>query len=186
MRDKMCGGTMLIEDGAHTPESVGLVTESYSAGWSSITRCSSAELGKEIEKAGWTFFYMAGEIHTLGFGFNDQSRTDRAVAHALKIIKRENCNCLEIDQIRQRSFLGLRYASLVAHARHIQISRNFHDVSNMPPKAAFTGESVHAWENEGGSPAEKRPSTRSWPAGWRVENNHNERAVQPASLGHSD
>ncbi len=148
-------GTMLIEDGAPTPESLVLGTHPYSPGWSSITNSTSAQLGREIESAGWTFFYMAGEIRTRGFGFNDQSRTDRAVAHVMDAVKLQNCNCLEITQMRRRSFLGLRYTSVVAHARHIQRSRRFQDplrtlASAVAFKYVFTSEPVHAWENEGG------------------------------------
>jgi hypothetical protein len=55
---------------------------------------------------------MAGEIRRSGFGFHEQSRTDRAVAHLIDAVKRQNCNCLEITQIRRRSFLGLPYTSL--------------------------------------------------------------------------
>jgi hypothetical protein len=166
-------GTMLIEDGTPTPESLVVGTEPYSAGWSSIVKSSSAQLGREIESAGWTFFFMAGEIRTCGFGFNDQSRTDRAVTHVIGAVKLQSCNCLEITQIRQRSFLGLSYTSLVAHARHIQRSRRFQDPSNItataqshpresshdqtsavPSKTLFSGEGVQTWENEGGSRAE--------------------------------
>ena len=118
-------GTMLMQDGTPTPESLVVGTEPYSPGWSSIIKSTSAQLGRELESAGWTFFYMAGEIRTSGFGFNDQSRTDRAVAHVLDAVKLQNCNCLEITQMRRRSFLGLSYTSLVAHARHIQKSRAF-------------------------------------------------------------
>ena len=172
MTDKIRVGTMLIADDTHMPTTLVVGTEPYSAGWSSIIGSTSAQLGKGIENAGWTFFYMAGEIRTSGFGFNDQSRTDRAVAHVIHAVTRENCNCLEITQIRQRSFLGLSYTSLVAHARHIQRSRCFQDPSNMPARTPFTpndwlydqtlparsepsfaGESVHTWENEGGSRA---------------------------------
>jgi hypothetical protein len=132
MTDRIRVGTMLIEDGTHTPESLVVGTERYSAGWSSIIKSTSAQLGKELESAGWTFFYMAGEIRTSVFGFNAQSRTDRAVARVIDAVKRQNCNCLEITQMRRRSFLGLPYTSLVAHARHIQRSRSFYDLSNMP------------------------------------------------------
>jgi hypothetical protein len=52
---------MFIEDGTLTPESLVIDTERYSAGWSSI-KSTGAELSKQIENAGWTFFYMAGEI----------------------------------------------------------------------------------------------------------------------------
>jgi hypothetical protein len=172
MKDNIRVGTLLIEDGTHTPESLVVGAEGYSAGWSSIMGSTSAQLGKEIENAGWTFFYMANEVRTRGFGFNEQSRTARAVAHLIDAVKRENCNCLEITQVRRRSFLGLPYTSLVAHARHIQKSRRFYDPSNMPAripfrsrewlydqpatarsKSLFAGEAVQTWENEGGSRA---------------------------------
>ena len=162
-------GTMLIQDGTATPESLVVGTEPYSPGWSSIIKSTSAQLGRELESAGWTFFYMAGEIRTSGFGFNDQSRTDRAVAHVMDAVKLQNCNCLEITQMRRRSFLGLSYTSLVAHARHIQRSRVFQGLSNMPARipfrsrewlydqpatapseSLFAGEAVQTWENEGG------------------------------------
>jgi hypothetical protein len=132
MTDSIRTGTMLIKDGIAMPESLVVGTEHYSAGWSSVIGATSSELDKQIEDAGWTFFYMAGEIHTTGFGFNDQSRTDRAVAHVIDAVKRENCNCLEITQMRRRSFLGVPYTSLVAHSRHIQRSRRFYDQSSMP------------------------------------------------------
>ena len=121
---------MLIEDGTPTPESLVIGTEPYSPGWSSIIKSTSAQLDRELENAGWTFFYMAGEIRTSGLGFNDQSRTDRALAHVMDAVKLQNCNCLEITQIRRRSFLGLSCTSLVAHARHIQKSRIFQDPSD--------------------------------------------------------
>jgi hypothetical protein len=130
MTDTIRVGTMFIEDGTPTPESLVVGTEPYSPGWSSISKSTSAQLDRELENAGWTFFYMAGEIRTSGFGFNDQSRTDRALAHVMDAVKLQNCNCLEITQIRRRSFLGLSCTSLVAHARHIQKSRIFQDPSD--------------------------------------------------------
>lgn len=172
MTDRIRVGTMLVADNTDMPATLVVGTEHYSAGWSSITGSTSAQLGKEIENAGWTFFYMAGEIRTSGFGFNDQSRTARAVAHVISVVRRENCNCLEITQMRRRSFLGLHYTSLVAHARHIQRSRSFYDLSHMPAripfrsrewlydepatvrtKSLFAVEAVQTWENEGGSRA---------------------------------
>jgi hypothetical protein len=173
MTDRIRVGTMLVADDTDMPAPLVVGTEHYSAGWSSIMGSTSAQLGKEIENAGWTFFYMAGEIRTTGFGFNEQSRTAHAVAHIINAVRRENCNCLEITQMRRGSFLGLSYTSLVARARHIQRSRSFHDLSNMPErirfrsrewlydqparvrsKSLFAGEAaVQTWENEGGSRA---------------------------------
>jgi hypothetical protein len=178
MTDTIRVGTMLVADNTPMPATLVVGTERYAAGWSSIVGSTSAQLDKEIENVGWTFFYMAGEIRTIGFGFNDHSRASRAVARIVNAVKREKCNCLEITQMRQRSFLGFRYTSLVAHARHIQKSRSFHDPSNMSAgirfrsrewlydqpatvrsRSLFAGEAVQTWENEGGSRAEPIPST---------------------------
>ncbi|HZQ18292.1 MAG TPA: hypothetical protein VFA90_06180 [Terriglobales bacterium] len=171
MIDRIRVGTMLIAEGTLTPQSLVVGTESYSAGWSSITKFTSAELGTALEGAGWTFFYMANEVRTTGFGFSDYARTSRAVAHVISAVKQEHCNCLEITQMRRRSFLGLSYTSLVAHARHIQVSPRFHDPSYMAAtipfsspelheepatvrsKSLFAGDALQAWENEGGSRA---------------------------------
>jgi hypothetical protein len=142
MTDRIHVGTMLIQNGTQMPATVLVSSEDYSGGWSSIMDSTSAQLGKEIEKAGWTFFYMAGEIRTSAFGFNDQSRAARAIAHLIKAVKLESCNCFEITQLRQGSFLGLRYTSLVAHARHIQGSCSFHDLSNLPARMPFIS---HEW-----------------------------------------
>jgi hypothetical protein len=78
MTDTIRVAAMLIEDGIPVPESLIFDTKAYSPGWLSITNSSSAQLGREIENAGWTLFYMAGEIRTRGFGFNDQSRGPRS------------------------------------------------------------------------------------------------------------
>jgi hypothetical protein len=157
-----------------------VTTQRYLAGWSSIREFTSAQLGREFENAGWTFFYMAGELRTSGFGFNEKSRTDRAVTHLIDAVKRQHCNCLEIDEIRRRSFLGLPYTSVVAHVRHIQRSRSFYGSSGMSvgtplhpsgslidqpilvqSALSFACESIQVWENEGGSHAESSLATVS-------------------------
>ena len=81
MTDRIRAGAMRIEDGTVTPKSLAFDTEQYSADWSSILKPSAAQLDRELQSAEWTFFYTAGAIHVSGFGLNDRSRTDRAVAH---------------------------------------------------------------------------------------------------------
>jgi hypothetical protein len=172
MTDKIRVGSMLLAEGTPLPESLVVGTEPYANGWSCLPS-SSTPLGQALESAGWTFFCRAGTIHTTGFGFDEQSRTDRAVARAIEAVKREQGNCLEITQMRQHSFLGWRYTSLVAHARQIQRSQSFQEESDLPahmrsrPREPFNdqtrlvpsptlfrGEAVQDGENEGGSHAE--------------------------------
>ena len=169
MSDRVRAGTILIQDGTPTPEGIVVTTQRYSAGWSFIINFTSAQLSREFENAGWTSSYMAGELRTSGFGLTEKSRRDRAVTHLIDAVKRQHCNCLEIDEIRLRSFLGLPYTSVVAHARHIQRSRTFYRSSAVPVgtrlrpsgspmdppvlvQSTFSlgRESLQAWENEGG------------------------------------
>jgi len=119
-------GTILIEQGTPTPNSISLATESYALGWSAITDLTRLELGRQLEGAGWTFFYMAGEIETTGFGFDEQSRIHRAIAQIIKTAKLEAFNCLEITQITRKSFLGVPCMNIRAHGRHIQVSSSLH------------------------------------------------------------
>ncbi len=169
MTDRIGVGTMLLEDGTATPESLMVDTSAYLPSWSSVAGASSSQLGRQIEAAGWTFFYMAGEINRSGFGFHEQSRTDRALAHVIATVKGEGCNCLEITKVRRGSFLGMPYTSVTAHARHIQKSRSFHDLSRAAPRMPFRSRewlydrprplqsqariaevALQSWENEGG------------------------------------
>ena len=167
MRQAIRLGTILIADGTRTPKSVLLGTERYSPGWSIITGSTSAQLDRELEKAGWTFFYMAGEIRASGCGLDIQSRTGRAVHRLIDAVKHESCNCLEITEVKQSSFLGLPYTTLVAHARHIQKSHSFYNSSNLSCEGSvpaarsptpLSGKAVDVCEDEGGSLAEPAPA----------------------------
>src|SRR3954447_2498046 len=170
MRRQLCAGSMLLKDGTQLPEFLEVGTEEYSPGWSFISEFTSADLGKAIEAEEWTFFFMAGEIQARGIGFSIRSGLARAVSNMTDAVTRENCNCLEITESRQRTFFGLHWTTLAAHARHIQKSRTFHDrpplplralqkpvewlysqKASSPNKPASPGEAINTWENEGGS-----------------------------------
>ncbi len=125
MIDRIRAGVMLLENGAKMPPATAIRTGHSAAGWSDIIGPSSSELSREIKKAGWTFFFMAGEIQVNGFGLNDQARMDHAMGRLIDAVKLQNCNCLEITGLHRKSFLGLPYTSVSAHARHIQKDRNF-------------------------------------------------------------
>src|SRR5436305_6934886 len=173
MTESIRVGTMLLRDGTKIPKALAVTTERYSACWSFITRSTSAQLNTNVESVGWTLFYMAGEIQSRSFGFNDLSRTDRAVAKVINAVKRDSCNCLEVIALKRGSFLGLPYTSLIAHSRHIQRGRAFENSSPTPQPERWrplellhdqapTGErqtvvgaeAAQAWENEGGSRSE--------------------------------
>ena len=120
MPSPIAPGIILLKEGTLLPESVQLEREQYTSGWTSVTKSDCRGLDEQLTKAGWTFFYMAGQITTNGFGFDKRRRLLMAVKRAIQSAQSQKCNCLEIDGVTTKSFLGVPYTSVSAHSRHIQ------------------------------------------------------------------
>jgi hypothetical protein len=117
-------GTILIENGTLLPRSLVLASEPYSRGWTTVTNLRT-DFVREIDQAGWTFFFLAGHIQATVFGFNREKAVHTAVDRLIANARSQNCNCLEIGQVTMKSILGLRFARVSAHSRHIQGSSVF-------------------------------------------------------------
>jgi hypothetical protein len=122
MADKIKTGTILIKEGALLPDSLRFESEPYSNGWTAVKHLDGFGLDRKIREAGWTFFYMAGEIRASAFGFDREEAVFKAVQRVLAKLKLDKCNSLEITQVTANRFLGLPYRTVAAHARHIQES----------------------------------------------------------------
>ena len=119
MTDTIAAGTILMQEGTHLPNSQPRLRESDSSGWAAVenSRCT---FEKEVREAGWTFFFMAGEIKVTVFGFDRQKTLRAALKRLIGKVKSQNCNSIEITQVTGRSFLKLPYVSVSAHPRHLQ------------------------------------------------------------------
>src|SRR3954470_18083594 len=102
MTPQLCAGSLLLKEGTQLPEFLDGGTEEYSPGWSVISGFTGADLDRAIEAERWTFFFMTGQIHARGFCFNSRSGLARAVSNMTDAVTRENCNCVEITESRQR------------------------------------------------------------------------------------
>ena len=120
MADAIRAETVFVREGALLPESVRLESEPYLSGWRSVKNLDGRGLNREIRGAGWTFFYLAGEVRASAFGFDAEGTTRRAVNRLLASLKAEKCNSLEITQVAAKRFLGLPCVTVSAHQRHIQ------------------------------------------------------------------
>ena len=125
MADAIKTGTILIEKGAFMPKSLLLEGNSYSIGWRSVSNLGLNELDAAIHRAGWTFFFMAGEITITAFGFDKERAVRRAVKRVITNVEAHKCNCVEITGVSANSFLGMPYVKISAHSRHIQESSAF-------------------------------------------------------------
>jgi hypothetical protein len=118
-------GTILVEAGAMLPGSVSLLPNPSFQNWRSVANLDRIGLAEEVAKAGWTFFYMAGVIKKHAFGLGQEKRVRVAVGRVIKDVQAQECNCVEITGLATKSFLGVPYVSVTAHARHIQVGASF-------------------------------------------------------------
>jgi len=125
MTDAIAAGSILIQEGTYLPNSRPLQTGSDGSGWAAVEDSRSV-FEKEVRAAGWTFFFMAGEIKTTVFGFDRQKTLRAALQRLIRNVKSQNCNSIEITQVTGRSFLKLPYVSVSAHPRHLQKGVVFH------------------------------------------------------------
>ena len=125
MTEAIKTGTILVERDASMPKSLLLEGDSYSGGWRSVSNLDLNGLDAAIHKAGWTFFFMAGEIKITAFGFDKERAVRRAVKRVITNVEAHKCNCVEITDVSAKSFLGMPYVNVSAHSRHIQESSSF-------------------------------------------------------------
>jgi hypothetical protein len=128
--DAIKTGSILIEKGALMPESIRLESKPYSTGWTAVSNLDLNGLDTAVNQAGWTFFFMAGEIKITAFGLDRKAAVRRAVKQVITNVEAHKCNCVEITDVSLRSFLGMPYANVSAHSRHIQQSSEFNGDSH--------------------------------------------------------
>ncbi len=122
MPDTVKTGTILIKEGAFLADSLLLETEPYCKGWRLLRKLDGYGLGRKVREAGWAFFFRAGEIKAIAFGFEGEKRTRRAANRIMARLKSRNFNCVEIAQVAEKRFMGIPYVTVTAHSRHIQQS----------------------------------------------------------------
>jgi hypothetical protein len=112
-------GSILVEKGVHAPNALLLQGESEPDGWATV-KDDRSTFEKTIQEAGWTFFFMAGQIKATVFGFDRQRALRGALKRLIAEVKSQGCNSIQLTQVTNKSFLGLPYVSVSAHSRHLQ------------------------------------------------------------------
>lgn len=114
-------GTVLIQTGAARPQCFQETNEVCPTAWMSIgSTLNPRELEAELSRTGWTFFFMANHLRTRSFGFDPVKRLAAALRTLVGSIREQGCNCIQIDAVATRSFMGIPYTSVSAHPRHVQ------------------------------------------------------------------
>jgi hypothetical protein len=115
-------GTILIDERPLITQLLGLESEPYSGNWSVVKTLDGFALDSKIRAAGWNFFFMAAEVKVMFFGALGTKKIQNAVKRILAKVRHQNFNGLEVTGIVAKRFLGVPYATVSAHSRHIQQS----------------------------------------------------------------
>lgn len=114
-------GTVLIgEESARMSEVLALQSEPYFGNWSVVKVLDGFTLDHKIHAARWNFLFMADEIKATFFGAIGAVKIQQALERIARKVKHQNFNCLEVTAIAVKRFLGVPYATVSAHSRHIQ------------------------------------------------------------------
>jgi hypothetical protein len=115
-------GTILIDERPLITQLLGLESEPYSGNWSAVKTLDGFALDRMIHAAGWNFFFMAAEVKVLFFGALGTKKMQNALKRILAKVRHQNFNGLEVTGIVAKRFLGVPYATVSVHSRHIQQS----------------------------------------------------------------
>jgi hypothetical protein len=115
-------GSILIEESPRMTQLLGLESEPYSGNWSLVKVLDGFALDRKIHAAGWNFFFMAEDVKAMFFGALGAKKIRRALERILGKVKQQHFNGLEVTEIVAKHFLGVPYAIVLAHSRHVQQS----------------------------------------------------------------
>ncbi len=115
-------GAILIDETPRITKLLGFESEPYSENWRLVRALSGFSLERKIRTSGWNFFFMATEVKAIIFGSLGANKIRDALKRILQKVRGQHFNSLEVTGIEERRFLGLPYAVVSAHSRHIQQS----------------------------------------------------------------
>jgi len=115
-------GAILIEEWPLMTQLPGLESEHYSGNWSLVKVLDGFALDRKIRASGWNFFFMAAEVKAMFSGALGAKKIQNALKRILGKVRGQDFNCLELTGIVAKRFLGVPYAIVSAHSRHIQQS----------------------------------------------------------------
>jgi len=113
-------GAILTNESSLMMQSFGLETEPCSGNWSLVKALDGFALDRKIHAAGWNFFFMAAEVKVMFFGALGAKKIQNALQRIFGKVKQQHFNGLEVTGIVAKRFLGIPYAVVTAHSRHVQ------------------------------------------------------------------
>jgi hypothetical protein len=113
-------GTILMKDWPLMTQLLGIESENFSGSWNLVSGLDAPALDSKLHAAGWNYFFMAAEVKVMFLGSLGAKRVGNALKRILAKVRGHHFNGLEVTDIVAKHFLGVPYAVVSAHSRHIQ------------------------------------------------------------------
>lgn len=125
--EDIVAGSVLFKSSLRLPESVHFSSRRYGS-WKILTGIDGFAAERKLSETGWNFFFVVPEIRRSALSSNRSKALRGALKKIVSATEAQNFNALEIVGVTTRRFLGLHYAKVVAHARHIKRSPFLRDI----------------------------------------------------------
>ena len=125
--EDIVAGSVLIKSSLRLPESVHFASRQYGS-WKILAGIDRFGVERKLSEAGWNFFFMVPGISRSALSSNRSKAIRAALKNIASTTEAQSFNALEILGVTTRRFLGLHYAKVVAHARHIKRSPFLRDL----------------------------------------------------------
>lgn len=120
-QQRISRGAFLIRDDARFFESLGEMSR-FSEHWSVVTESLFASSESAVPLREAIRFLRAGAIRRAVAGNDRQGMMKGALQRVLAAAGLQDCNCVEIDEIKMHAFRTIRYASVTGYGYRLRSS----------------------------------------------------------------
>jgi hypothetical protein len=113
-------GSILLEKPLTGTSLCDVKSQLYWGNWALLEASDSGSFDSTVRESGWNFFFMAEELKASFYGAPQAKKVAKAVKRIMAEMRPQNFNGLEITGIVAKRFLGIPYATVSAHPRHLQ------------------------------------------------------------------
>ncbi len=114
-------GSLWIAPGTNLPPGWSINPSDARNGWSPLVNpFQRLHLDQQLDRVGWRMLFRAGVLAATVVGWQRPRMLERALARVFAAVDHEHCNLAEIDTMEFRTFLGIPYLNVTAHARDLQ------------------------------------------------------------------
>lgn len=115
-------GVMLIQEGVLLPSSLTLESSSYVNGWRVLKDFNNYGLDRRVREHGWHLYYGAEEVNAIVYGRGEERDVRRAAVRILAKARPLSFNCMWVEKIVTKHFLGIPYLEISGYPYHLQES----------------------------------------------------------------